>query len=214
MNNGQVSFNPDYLERIARVCHEANRSHCEAIGDMSQKSWDEAEQWQRDSAIKGVAFRINNPNAPESAQHDAWMADKIADGWIYGEEKNAELKTHHCIVPFEQLPYNQQLKDKIFCNIVDVMTGKYFIKLPVTGYHDDVVANKQLRKVLDEKIQILSKLPKSRERSLSITKLEEAVMWLGMDLKRLGEKNPYPSSKDPNTGAAVEPTADGLKFSN
>lgn len=77
-----------------------------------------------------------------------------------------------------------------------------------------IVANKQLRKDLDEKIQVLVGLEKSRERSLAITKLEEAVMWLGMDLKRLGAKNPYPSSKDPNTGSVVEPTSDGLKFSN
>lgn len=79
---------------------------------------------------------------------------------------------------------------------------------------EQIVANKQLRKDLDEKIQVLVSLPKSRERSLAITKLEEAVMWLGMDLKRLGALNPYPSSKDPSTGSVVEPTADGLKFSN
>jgi hypothetical protein len=77
----------------------------------------------------------------------------------------------------------------------------------------EIVANKQLRKDLDEKIQIVAELPKSRERCLAITKLEEAVMWLGMDLKRLGAQNPYPSSKNPETGSVVEPTADGLKFS-
>ena len=37
-------------------------------------------------------------------------------------------------------------------------------------------------------------------------------MWLGMDLKRLNEPNPYPSSKDPSTGSVIEPTADGLKL--
>lgn len=79
---------------------------------------------------------------------------------------------------------------------------------------DEIVANKQLRKDIDEVLQRVVALPKSRERSLSITKLEEAVMWLGMDLKRLGAINPYPSSKDPSTGPVVEPTADGLKFSN
>lgn len=78
----------------------------------------------------------------------------------------------------------------------------------------EIVANKQLRKDLDEKIQELNNLPRSRERSLAITKLEEAVMWLGMDLKRLGGPNPYPNSKDPNTGSKIDPTADGLKFSN
>jgi hypothetical protein len=77
---------------------------------------------------------------------------------------------------------------------------------------EEIVANKQLRKDLDEKIQEVKNLPASRERSLAITKLQEAVMWLGMDLKRLNETDPYPSSKDPSTGDKIEPTADGLKF--
>ena len=77
---------------------------------------------------------------------------------------------------------------------------------------EEIVANKQLRKDLDEKIQEVKNLPASRERSLAITKLQEAVMWLGMDLKRLNEENPYPNSKDPSTGDKIEPTADGLKL--
>lgn len=77
---------------------------------------------------------------------------------------------------------------------------------------DEIVANKALRKVIDSIIQEVKDLPASRERSLAITKLQEAVMWLGMDLKRLGTPNPYPSSKDPSTGSRIEPTADGLKL--
>ena len=79
-------------------------------------------------------------------------------------------------------------------------------------FTEEVVADKQLRKDLDEKIQEVKSLPSSRERSIAITKLQEAVMWLGMDLKRLNEPNPYPSSKDPSIGDKIEPTADGLKF--
>lgn len=75
---------------------------------------------------------------------------------------------------------------------------------------DEIVANKALRKNIDAIIQEVKDLPASRERSLAITKLQEAVMWLGMDLKRLGNENPYPSSKDPSTGDKIEPTADGL----
>ena len=80
------------------------------------------------------------------------------------------------------------------------------------NYEFEVKEDKRLRKGLDDKIQEIKNLPVSRERDLSITKLQEAVMWLGMDLKRLGESNPYPSSKDPSTGTKIEPTADGLKF--
>lgn len=71
---------------------------------------------------------------------------------------------------------------------------------------------KQLRKEGDELIQKVKELEPCRETSIAITKLQEAVMWLGMDLKRLNQPNPYPSSKDPSTGIKIEPTADGLKL--
>lgn len=104
---------------IAIVCHEANKAWCHVNADESQKSWNEAEEWQRESAIEGVLFRLDNPDALENAQHNAWMESKIKDGWVFGEEKNSELKTHPCIVPFDQLPEFQQKKDKLFCAIVD-----------------------------------------------------------------------------------------------
>ena len=80
------------------------------------------------------------------------------------------------------------------------------------SHEEDVVANKQLRKDTDDIIQRIKELPSSRERSISITKLQKGVMWLGMDLKRLNEANPYPDSKDPTTGAKIAPTADNLKL--
>lgn len=79
-------------------------------------------------------------------------------------------------------------------------------------FEQEVVENKRLRQDIDAKIQEVKELPASRERSLTITKLQEAVMWLGMDLKRLGTANPYPSSKDPSTETTIEPTTDGLQF--
>ena len=71
---------------------------------------------------------------------------------------------------------------------------------------------KQLRKDIDDVIQRVKSLDGCREVSICITKLQEAVMWLGMDLKRIGGVNPYPNSKDPSTGAKIDPTADNLKF--
>ena len=71
---------------------------------------------------------------------------------------------------------------------------------------------KQLRKDIDDVIQRVKVLDNCREVSICITKLQEAVMWLGMDLKRIGETNPYPNSKDPSTGTKIDPTADNLKF--
>ena len=67
---------------IAKVCHEANRALCAAFGDNSQPSWDQAPQWQKDSAVAGVRFHLANPNASPSASHDSWLAHKEAEGWV------------------------------------------------------------------------------------------------------------------------------------
>lgn len=82
---------------------------------------------------------------------------------------------------------------------------------------DEVAEDKALRRDTDAIIQRVKSLPPSRERALAITKLQEAVMWLGMDLKRINEltpgaaPNPYPESKNP-ASPRIEPTADGLKL--
>lgn len=74
----------------------------------------------------------------------------------------------------------------------------------------EVICNKQLRVGIDTHLQHLKKQTPSRERALAITKLQEAIMWLGMDLKRLDAPDPYPESMNPNP--VVHPTADGLKL--
>lgn len=106
------------IEQVAKVCHEANRAFCENTGDYSQEDWEAAEDWQRKSAVSGVEFALANPNAPASAQHDAWMRDKERDGWKFGAKKNVEKKEHPCMVPYEQLPVHQRIKDHLFRGIV------------------------------------------------------------------------------------------------
>ena len=106
------------IEDIAAVSHEANRAYCRALGDHSQPSWPEAPDWQRESAIAGVTFHLANPGAEPSASHDQWLLHKERDGWVYGEVKDPERKQHPCMVPFDQLPPEQQAKDRLFSAVV------------------------------------------------------------------------------------------------
>lgn len=119
-----VEFNvarADRMIAIARVCHEYNRAFCQFLGDLSQNTWEEAPGWQRQSAIKGVEFHVNNPDAGDSASHDAWSAEKVANGWVYGAVKDEVAKTHYCLVPFDQLPPEQQMKDRLFRTTVHAL---------------------------------------------------------------------------------------------
>ncbi|WP_018865117.1 RyR domain-containing protein [Thioalkalivibrio sp. ARh3] len=107
-------------EDIARVAHEANRAYCLSIGDDSQPTWEDAPEWQRDSAVAGVIAHLERDLTPEES-HESWMRHKAEDGWVYGEEKDPEAKTHPCMVPYEQLPEEQQAKDALFSAVVSAL---------------------------------------------------------------------------------------------
>lgn len=102
------------VQDIARVAHELNKAYCESIGDNSQPDWDNAPEWQKSSAVNGVEFHINNPEASPSSSHESWMKQKTEEGWKYGPVKDADKKEHPCYVPYEELPVEQKAKDYIF----------------------------------------------------------------------------------------------------
>ena len=98
----------------ARICHETNRGYCEALGDTSQVSWEDAPSNIKESVVSGVRFHRANPDARPSGGHDSWLAFKKLDGWKYGPVKDSEKKEHPCFVPYEELPVEQRAKDYIF----------------------------------------------------------------------------------------------------
>lgn len=113
-----IGVNEMTIEAIAEICHEANRAYCNGLGDLSQDQWQYAPQWQKDSAIKGVEFCLNNPNAPTSSNHDSWLEEKRKTGWKYGPVIDANKKEHPCFVPYDELPIELKLLDSLFKNIV------------------------------------------------------------------------------------------------
>jgi hypothetical protein len=100
--------------QIAQVCHAANRALCQMYGDESQVEWDSAHESQRESAIAGViAIDEGKVKTPGDA-HLSWAAQKIEEGWRFGPVKDFEKKTHPCLIPYHELPYDQRLKDHLF----------------------------------------------------------------------------------------------------
>ncbi|MET8818443.1 RyR domain-containing protein [Streptomyces rochei] len=109
------------VEAIARVCHDANRAWQIVTGDPAPSPpWDEAPQWQRDSAVDGVRHALNGAS-PEQ-MHQAWCDFKAAAGWTYGPVKDAAARTHPCLVPYAELDPAQHRKDDLFVAIVRALS--------------------------------------------------------------------------------------------
>lgn len=76
-----------------------------------------------------------------------------------------------------------------------------------------IAATKTWRRDLDTVLQQLKPpTDRSRERALAITKIQEAIMWLGLDLEEMaGGVSCYKHGYDPSN-AEVDPPADGVKL--
>ncbi len=110
------------IRDIAQVCHEANRALQILQGDRNPSPpWDEAPEDQIRSAVNGVQAALNGQTPEQS--HKTWCDEKTSNGWVWGPVKDAEALTHHCLVPYDQLPQGQQDKDHVFVAIVRALTS-------------------------------------------------------------------------------------------
>jgi len=107
--------------KIARVVHEAMRAWQAANGQAASPPWGRGPKWMKDATAASVAWRIANPKAPASAQHEQWVAAKKADGWTFGTMKDGRKKTHPMLVPYAQLPEVEKRKDALVNAIVDAL---------------------------------------------------------------------------------------------
>lgn len=44
--------------------------------------------------------------------HEVWAQSRIEQGWTYGNERSDALKTHPCLVPYEELPEVEKAYDR------------------------------------------------------------------------------------------------------
>jgi hypothetical protein len=107
---------------IARVCHEANRALQVVQRDPAPSlAWDEAPPWQREFAAECVEY--GRTSVSPEVLHRRWCDAKHADGWTLGDVKDAEAKTHPCLVPYDDLPQGERDKDDLFQAVVHALDG-------------------------------------------------------------------------------------------
>lgn len=101
----------------ARAAHEANRAYCSAIGDDSQKPWEQTPRSVQDSAKAGVRGALEGATAEQI--HESWLEFKRREGgWRYGPVKDLAAKVHPCFRPYGELPAEQRAKDELYLAVV------------------------------------------------------------------------------------------------
>lgn len=108
---------------IASIAHGINLAYSASLGDHSHLPWEETSEELKKSIEYGVKLHLENPDTTPEQSHESWLAQKEKDGWVYGEIKDLENKTHPCILPYEQLPAEQKTKDYLFKAVVTLLKG-------------------------------------------------------------------------------------------
>lgn len=107
---------------IAQVAHNINQALRGAIGEAVEP-WADASPEHKASILAGVDMHIANPDTDPETAHDAWLLQKTSEGWTFGEVKDAEAKTHPCMLAYADLPANQKIKDHLFRAVVHSLKG-------------------------------------------------------------------------------------------
>lgn len=108
---------------IAHVCHDANRALQIEQADPTipiSGTWEHLDAETRQSAIDGVEFALKGATPEES--HENWCRFKREHGWTIGPVKDEAKKEHPLLVPYEQLPESQKIKDSLFTSIVRALS--------------------------------------------------------------------------------------------
>ena len=61
---------------------------------------------------------MSNPKITSEDIHIEWMNNKKKQGWVYGEVKDEDKKTHPCLVDYKDLSDLDKMKDSIFIDTV------------------------------------------------------------------------------------------------
>lgn len=204
----------EVITGIAGVCHEQNRMYAMTLGDFSHEPWATAPDWARESTINGVIAIAEGRVTQPGDSHRSWLREKERTGWMWGPVKDAEKKEHPCMVPFEQLPEHEQVKDVLFVQSATALLRRFDPQVgapatsdptPARSYEVPAYLLDDLKRrftyhapqpdqlprytILRERARLLAEMivtltPQSREQALALTHLEEAAFWSNAAIAR------------------------------
>lgn len=98
-------------EQLPEPLREANRQEADDIG-VKLRAVDCSAAPQPDWTEPLFEFTPDEVRRLERLNHEHWMAAREREGWRRGPVKDTTSRTHPCLVPYEQLPPEEQEKNR------------------------------------------------------------------------------------------------------
>ncbi|AFN39421.1 hypothetical protein [Aeromonas phage AS-yj] len=103
--------------KIARTAHDAIRRFNLILGD-TDTLWKEEPEKVKRVWTKHVTYIIDHPDSDARTVHELWRNYKEGEGWIFGEDKSRDEKTHPCLTSYDELHEIEKMKYYIFIETV------------------------------------------------------------------------------------------------
>jgi len=103
------------VEVIAELGWQTHIAWEDIIREDQKPYWSDLSSDQRAAIVESVRWLIEHPTSSIAAQHDAWRARRMAS--VIGDD------FHPNMVPFDELPFSQQMKARLWRHIIFAVLG-------------------------------------------------------------------------------------------
>jgi hypothetical protein len=100
------------LDVIAELGWQSHIAWERIIGEQPKPDWSALSPGQKVAIVDSVRWLVDHPTSTMAAQHDAWRARMAADGL-----------DHDNMIPFDELPFSQQMKARLWRHIIFAVLG-------------------------------------------------------------------------------------------
>jgi hypothetical protein len=109
--------------QIAYLIHNIT-SHIPRPDGSLVPLWCDLPNEHKQHASEAVDEIMNSPSRTAEELHNLWMEPLVKNGWTKGEH-NFDLKQHPSIVPFNELPESEILKDELWYHLTECFRKYY-----------------------------------------------------------------------------------------
>jgi hypothetical protein len=116
MSEQTIETEPNFksVDIIAELGWQSHIAWERIIGEQPKPDWSALSPGQKVAVFDSVRWLVEHPTSSVAAQHDAWRSRRAGD-FITDD--------HHNMVPFDELPFSQQMKARLWRHIIFAVLG-------------------------------------------------------------------------------------------
>ena len=111
------------IDVIAEIGWQTHIAWERIIGEQPKPDWSALSPGQKVAVVDSVRWLIEHPTSSVAAQHDAWRARMAGEGWEVAFTKNSSKKVHPNMEHFDDIPFPQQMKARLWRHIIFAVLG-------------------------------------------------------------------------------------------